>query len=953
VVLGVVETYWNEPGKRLMQGVAEGADPVPIDVVAQSGHGAPAVYVLEAHDADRNGWLEAGVRPADQAPDRSTVLSGVWILPESLLGGRSVEAVAVAQGADDLPILHRFDVGAERSETRDRLFLPQIAEFCERVQALGESELLSTWLGPDELDRRLGPVALLTRSLEVALAKRDLDALLGPYTEAKEALAPVTTELGAHALAALAPTPVWRKPAVFRMVNPGMGILTVTVADTLNLTLNNSFHAESVDARPHDWFTGFRFGGIAVRARSPFQDLSRGLDLGYDLALTGVDYDPGVTTVGYLDGAVQVRTLRQSGFLVEAIGRNLGVAVHRGTIEERDGVWFERTRVREAESVCGLVFDADPGVVREAMDRREEVPCTRFAVVWGDSAEQMLELAAGVRDWDRVRAEAREWLAEATDAVHLSGPPALCRQVEIGQRVLETMQFAAGGIYAAPDGGYEAIWVRDSANAFVFPALAGNPRWLHRWAEYLFANPTPVEWRGDSYRAFLTFVHRDQTQSWQQAGTFYAALTAYADWKLNPVEPAEQASRYDALVESHRFLHDNSFDPDLGLYSEWYINEAFLKGAHDWAAQYPALKVGDLWPEYIHTIYINSNAYALLVMLAEMAAAVDRPEDSSRWLHAAEDLAESVSTHLWDADRGRYHCGLARLEDGSLVPVDWNYWDIYFDYVWGFSLFPMAPDCERRLASFDALLTERDGFFPGRDTRLYAAFARAHAGYFYAFQGQNDKAWTLLQRLTERAFEIDAHGADTVCAMSGAMPECVHELRGHRPQTFTLGPYLHSAAAFGAQLDYNGVTLNPGNVLHRAERIRFRDSVLDVDLRAPVAPAGVRVGAQRVLGTLKIPSPMLAPGSLEAGFVTDPEYAGPVLLYTPFELEAVESGAQSTRYRLRGYGRGVLRFRDHEVDYRISTAGSAGPPRVWTAPGGMRVELTATGAFQVELRAEP
>ncbi len=748
----------------------------------------------------------------------------------------------------------------------------------------------------------------------------------------------------------LSPTPIYRKATRSILINPYMAMATIEQHDKLTLDITNHPMPTSQNAKYHGW-QGYSkqnvLGKIEISTDSLLQKVSTALGLDYNLSLTSIDYDPLVTSARYIDGAVDFQILDGPGILISSKNFSMAISFDKNGAEFKNNFWYKSKSTGDVKIFCGIAFEG------------QSTNCENCVIFWADTLEELIAISAHFRDFKKIKYKTAKWIQSQTKNFKLQGnPPSLIKQVETSKRVLLSMQFVSGGIYAAPDNGYDAIWVRDTANAVIFPALCGDLQYLKRWTPYLMNNPTTVDYKGKKYKSFLQFVPSDQNQCWQQDGTFYSILSAYSYWKLT-ADDSELAKWYSLGKGAIEFINASAYDEEMGLYYEWYINEAPMKIAHDWEnatnwnPYIKAMKIDDRWPMYMYTIYINNNLYNSFIMLAEMAEELKLEKDKDEFLQRADKLAKSIDEHLYDNENKRYLPGIAQMEEGEKIPVDFNYWDIYFDYVWAFTLHPQASDPQKAFASLDNMLNNRNGIFPGLDKKLYFSPARPHASYVYSAMGQFDKAAICLQRITERAEDINLNQPrDVIYAMKGAIPERVDRVSGHRPQTFTAGPYLYGAASLGFIMDYHGITICPSGYITKAENICMVDSVFSIDPTYSKNPGGLIFDKKKIPYSLKLPSKYNKPGKHSISILDTEKPIRPLLEYTCFELMDIKTKAKTVVYHLKGFGNGILRF-DSSVGkdcVSVKNGSSDMDFRFWKDNNSSFVQINSKGKFTASVK---
>ncbi|MCK5676817.1 MAG: hypothetical protein KAH99_07370, partial [Verrucomicrobia bacterium] len=330
--------------------------------------------------------------------------------------------------------------------------------------------------------------------------------------------------------------------------------------------------------------------------------------------------------------------------------------------------------------------------------------------------------------------QADEWIAERTSVTKLTGPAKLVERAEIDKRTLLSMFHPYGGIYAALDAGYNAVWVRDTTIVALFAALAGDPEYLRDWAPYLIANPTPLEHEGRVYQSFIINPYDGKhVFKEEDDGPFYAIVSAYGYWKLLD-DDSQLMQWYGTLNDSMNFLEAHSYKPEVGLYAEYLINEAPLKGSKYWKDEMvESMKIDGDWPLYMQSIYLNNLMYASNLMMGEIAKELGKPEDSKRFFERADLLAQKVEGLLWSEERGCYLAGLATMDDGRVLEAPWSYYNILIDYPWALGLYPMNPNSRRALLSIDNNVETQNA---ENMTGLYFSPSYGHAASIYSWSAR-------------------------------------------------------------------------------------------------------------------------------------------------------------------------------------------------------------------------
>lgn len=953
VVTGYNETYASKVGQRVFALAVEGAPERPVDAVREAGFNKPLLVASQGRD-DGNGWLNVSLHPPAKGGAGAPFLAALWIFDRATWDGQNLTTATVLSGKADALGLYFIDGGKAGSSVVEHSLSEPLKGAGDALDGLRQLAAAEPALGAPLAGERS---ALETEYAALCQLQKELNLrALTPRLKAfSERLAKLRQQIEPALQARYAPQ--FTKAAETRMFSPWGGLVQLRQEDHLRMLIELFPRAQTSVYTDHDRTKRTEvMGYLDITTTAPVERLSTALGLTYNLGLSNFSYDPLATTYRYGDGTVTVRVLEQAAFNVRAERLPLTVQFDPAKVRREGDLWRGQMKAGGAPIHYALVF-APGSRVNEGAE--PSVTCTEFNFAWADTPGQLTTLTTQLRTGAGSPALARDWGRQWSDQrLNIEAHAPLPATVELNQRAVLGQQFKGGAMMAALDATYLNTWVRDSTNGVVFAALAGDNRALRNWSPYLLQNPTPITWQGKQYTDYYTFPGPEPgCYKYELDGLFYATLTAFADWKLSG--DASLLGRWYKTLDSGMALHRaRYFDKELQLYYELQINEASLKAAREWqeGERLPALKAPgyDDWPLYNCGLYINNLHYGAHLMLAEMAGKLGQPTEQARHLKLAAELAANINKHLWDQQAGCYLVGLGKMEQGGWARLDWNYWDSYFDYVWAVSLFPMQPDAQKSLASLDAMLHRRDGFFPGPDSRNYAAFGRAHAAYVYAQAGQYLKAIHLTRGLTDAFQRTEWHDEkQAIYAMPGSAIECMQILGFHRPELFALGPWLHAVGSLGLNLDYNGVTLVPSGQYQAMRKVAFQGALLTADLNCGWPVAGLVLDGQPIPGTLRLPSSLLTPGEHHLAFLrAEPKDVAPVLAHTNFELIGIQSTDKGRTLKLAGYGEGFLRFTGAIDPAKVRVSDAQGKPlafRHWTAEGGDRVQFAAAGALTVDL----
>lgn len=945
-----LERYWADPGRRVMDVSVEGAPVQTVDPVKDAGKNRPVYAILNGRDANNDGWLDIKVSVHPGTPDVNPIINILWVFDKIAWDGEGLTPDKLNTAQFDSKALYFVDCGVPGSEFVDLSYANELVKYktglagMERASA-ADGDLSAFTAALPALTSEFDAIKKLHDEHRIL----DMIPLLATFRDAYSG----TRGKIEDALAAKY-KPAYRKSAETRLGSPWGAIFKIRQEAGLRLSFEAYPRPADQDYKWNSFLSRRNFEyWIDIKPDNNLSRLSDDLSLGYNLGLKQIEYDPFMTRYAYGDGSIDVRIMDTSAIVIQPKSITMTVTIPEYRFKFEDGIWRGKLDSRESSIYYGLVFRSPSTSVKAG----GPITCKGMALVWADSPAELNAVIRKVTNWDKAQASARKWVDSRSKSVKLTANTPIPELFEINQRALDSVQFHSGAMLAALDGGYLFTWVRDTTNAAVFAAQAGDPRFLTKWAPYLMRNASNIEQDGKAYKSFFTFPGDGvEYGKKEQDGQFYGILTAYSYWKLTG-DSSKLKEWYPILASCMEYQRKYYFDHALGLYWETSINEASLKSAPEWLAgeRFPALKLVDDWPLHNLGIYINNLMYASHLMLCEIAAEVGKTSDSVRNLRMADDLADAVHHNLWNPADGYYRMGLARMETGELRPLDWNYWDSFFDYVWAYTLYPMTADPEQSLTSLDAILHKREGVFPGTDARFYFGPAYAHASYVYSAAGQSEKAKITLDRLTKRALDTEwGSEMSALYLMHGTIPENMGNVGTHRPEIFAIGPWMHAVISEIAYIDYNGVTIVPSDDASGVKDISFRGAVLSIDTGTSNDANGLVIDGVPVPHTLRVPNSLLTPGRHSIRLMNGKSRASTLLAHTDFELLDMKSDSGSVVYNLRGYGNGVLRFRGAVAQDAVSVVDPSGKPiafRIWSAEGGTRIQVNAKGAFRVTIRA--
>ena len=103
VAFGLIEGWHAKPGVRPLEIHIEDKVVRSVNLVAEYGKNTPVVFLFDAQDQNSNGIIEMGIYSPEDAEDKNTILSGLWVFDadaaltekEILAGGLDNRALAV------------------------------------------------------------------------------------------------------------------------------------------------------------------------------------------------------------------------------------------------------------------------------------------------------------------------------------------------------------------------------------------------------------------------------------------------------------------------------------------------------------------------------------------------------------------------------------------------------------------------------------------------------------------------------------------------------------------------------------------------------------------------------------------------------------------------------------------------------------------------------------------
>ncbi|MBO4548715.1 MAG: hypothetical protein J5758_05810 [Abditibacteriota bacterium] len=905
VVAGFCEPFWDRGGNRYMELAVSGGSPAALDPAADPGKGR-ALFVEAKGRADGE-RLRVEIRAGAGSPDTNTICSGIWVFDSGTYRAHSLSPAAVERGEGDSLALYTVNCGGKDSD----IIYRGHEDVIRKARALGRA------------GASLG-IAFSPAEMEEAWARRDFPLLSALYQKA----APVFQSAEDAVFAKYAP--FMRESAETRLFSPGQANIEIRQENQIKVSLRAYPEEGLTDYGFHREWGGERVENILTLSFSgPGHDEGRGLGLRTDPALRDIEYTAARVKYIYRDTALSFNVFGRPMLLVTSSRKPFSIDT---PLEERNGA-----------------FRGQQGNMHFAIVSPEGRRTRSLAVLWADSAGKLDSLVASAGSLAARKEEAETWAEDAVRSAVLRGAGTYDALMKQNRRAMASMHWPQGQLLAALDGGYTHIWVRDTTVAVLFEALAGDHRYIGKWADFLINNYTETTADGKAWKAFFTFPGKHYFKK-EQDGCFYAAASCYGAWKLTG-DRTGLAERYEVLRSSADYLDARWFDDDKGLYMETYVNEASMGASEERESggeYYGSLVIDGQYGEWIDSLYQNQIMYAAHIMLAEMADALKRTADKEYHLDRARSLREAVKKELWDGKR--YYAGDVRLPDGTYRKAGWFYHDIFFDYIWALTLFPSLTDGHDGYLSLEAIMTDREpgSLYGGTLSRNYFAGGWGHASYALAMAGEYEKARLLLDRVSAPMRKVYFNTVmDAMYYMPDVMYENAHNPGSHKPQSFAIGPWMYAVSAFCAIEDYNGVTAVPSGTGEEMENMSFRGARVTVRTgKTGQYAAGIRVNGRLLLGVLKAPAALLKGNTLIEIEYQNTPCALPVLAYTNAEVGYAGKRDGGTAVSLTGYGRTLVRF-DRAAGRESLSLKTRGGRDVdfdlWTEGGKTRMEYDAAG----------
>ncbi|MEN8254449.1 MAG: hypothetical protein ABFR33_03160 [Verrucomicrobiota bacterium] len=941
VVFAFYEHNYGQPGHRVVDLNVEGADREIVDVVERAGWRKAVAVAVEGRDADGDGWLNLEVAPHAGAEDPAVTVGGVWVFDQAVWAKGGFDVNEVLFGKHDDQTMYRVDCGLEASFYSTLSARKRMLEVNRSMIGLLEIPGRHAELEP-LFDAPILELVGEYRALEKSHEAGAVNALYTSMENFNVHYAALKGAISAKLLEGK--NPAYTQPAQTHLANPWGSIVRVRQEDSLSVEIEVMPKPLSGDHKYHS------FGGTArkpwgwLEFKSDAMDRLDSTSLGfdYDFGLTAIQYDPIVTRYRYNAGDIQVRMMDVAAIRVGSEEFNLSLSLDTDRVENRNGFYYAATDPVLGARVFSTIVPRglDAAECAEGFERGEFAGCGGYTVCWADSLEELKQLAAEMGNWNASMLAAKQWELEGQQALLAKSTPIREKRLETDKRTLRAMFQKFGGISAALDGYYESIWNRDTSIVATCAALSGQPGYLDPWANYMLSNPSPEVVDGKEYGIFIIAPYTGhESLKKEDDGLFYAVLSAYAHWKMLG-DDSQLEAWYPTLTNALEWVRKVSYKEELKLYAESLINEAPLQDSESWEHEkQPGLLVNGEWPMRFLGLYINNLMYGAHLMLAEMADHLGLDAEVESQMAMATSVADAVNTTLWNEERGVYHCGIAVMKNGDRIYRDWTYWDSYFDYIWAVSLFPIQPHMGRSAHSLDTLLHD-GGNFP---YYAHMSCGLGHAAITYSWAGEFEKAAECCDFLVNFSESEEFNPTmQAVYAMKGSVPEWTFTVKQHRPQTFAMAPLMNGMVAQAVALDYNGATVMQDGYLQELKGVKFKNSILNVDLTGWENAAGLVIDGEACPHTMRIPNSFLGEGEHEVGILTG-ESDGPLLLWSNLELLDVVGKPGGVEYTLNGYGNGVLRFKELDPG-RLAVQGvDKSALEFWSTPQGDCVQVPMAG----------
>lgn len=520
--------------------------------------------------------------------------------------------------------------------------------------------------------------------------------------------------------------------------------------------------------------------------------------------------------------------------------------------------------------------------------------------------------------------------------------------LDLNKRFALSMQDFKGFMRSTNQYIYYLLWYRDGGMNTAHLSYSGWTKTLKDHVKFALLNPN---YDGDNPDdIFYGQLMAGPITKWEEDGLFYVIWPAFNYWSQTGDDTFIKGKYLETMEKSMEWLEDYCYDEEKGLFGRYYYCETPLTGSHgdgwDDATGAPTFKWGSDYNEETivrsYDSYINLINYSNYMMLSAMTSG----EKAEKYLEKAYALEENMKVFFeYEGDLPSY--GQLLTQEGDMITAEPYGMDIW-DYVWGLSLPPFAPNYPEKYKELQEGIYD---FMTTTDEQFFICTYNGLLTSMDPFVHGEEKIMDALNHLVPYSATTGKY-----LNMPNAIPEMINVEDGDpfhdvRPLVYSIAPWLSAVNNLGIRRLPFGIAIRGTSYLEAIANYQYKQTLVNASYEGKGNIETLTINGQPLEGTLQIPEDRIEKNKtneVKVRMNEDANYPSNLLISSTVSL--LNFDHSTSEMKVEAFGQNVMVFSDLTKEIQVtSEEGESINTTTQVVDGISHVEFKGRGVYTIKL----
>lgn len=490
----------------------------------------------------------------------------------------------------------------------------------------------------------------------------------------------------------------------------------------------------------------------------------------------------------------------------------------------------------------------------------------------------------------------------------LKNRPEMQKLLDINREIALSMQDKSGFLRSTNKYIYYLLWYRDGGMNASHLAYSGWVDPAGKQANVAILNPN-YEYENPENKFYGQIMAGPITKR-EEDGLFFVVWPAFSHWTMTGDNTYVSGKYLDNMEEGMRWLEEECYDPEMGLFGRYHYCETPLTGSRgdgwDDAVGKPTFKWDSEYQGQTivrsYDIYINLLNYSVYLMLASMTEG----EKHEQYMENAAILEKNMMK-FYETGSELLSYGTLLAQDGSVIEAE--PWGLdRTDYLWSLAIPVFRPNLPEQYddlqnAMFRELRNDPQGHF----LCAYNAFLTSLDTETFP----EDSIMAALDYLVPQSLR-----PGTYLPMPYTIPEIVDVEDGHpfhdvRPLVYSIAPWLSAVTNLGIRKLPFGVALRATGQLENIRNFQYMEELIDIDYTGSGKISRILINGEEVKNSFQVPDNKVREGSnkILVELSEKPEVSD-LLISSTVRLNSLFEDEHMLVYKITAYSQNRLVFKN-------------------------------------------